>query len=321
MSKQSNAPAGPPDCPQNHFIASISGPQRPFAGNDWLCGERLTGKRKSKTGERRLTANPFDGFGTRDERSDRRRVARGLTIDELRRLLDVAGRRPPDDALTIRRGPRQGQRAAHVADTRRVALIRLGRERALTYKTALLTGLWAGELGSLRVRDLSFGDVPLIVLRSEDEKNRRGSMVPIRSDLASDLRAWIDGTDRKPTDALFDVADGLLRILNRDLAAAGIAKIDDLGGRVHVHALRHSTGTHLSAGDVAPRTAQTLMRHSTIDLTMNIYTDARLLDTAAAVERLPSLPIAGGSMAVPPANRCPNGCPRCCPKGSKLVRR
>lgn len=31
---------------------------------------------------------------------------------------------------------------------------------------------------------------------------------------------------------------GLLRIMNRDLEAAGIDKIDELDGRVHIHALR-----------------------------------------------------------------------------------
>jgi len=31
------------------------------------------------------------------------------------------------------------------------------------------------------------------------------------------------------------------------------------------------------------------MRHSTIDLTMNVYTDPRLLDVAGAAEALPGL--------------------------------
>ena len=38
-----------------------------------------------------------------------------------------------------------------------------------------------------------------------------------------------------------------------------------------------------------PRTAQAAMRHSTIDLTMNVYTDPRLLDVARALEALPGL--------------------------------
>ncbi|MFG0261517.1 MAG: tyrosine-type recombinase/integrase, partial [Novipirellula sp. JB048] len=84
---------------------------------------------------------------------------------------------------------------------------------------------------------------------------------------------------------------GLLRILNRDLEAAGIDKIDAQGRRIHLHAMRHSTGTHLSAAGVSPRTAQAVMRHSDITLTMNTYTDERLLETSVAVELLPSLPI------------------------------
>ena|GEM_PF-4539973 len=42
---------------------------------------------------------------------------------------------------------------------------------------------------------------------------------------------------------------------------------------------------------IAPRTAQAAMRHSTIDLTMNVYTDPKLLDVKGALESLPSLPL------------------------------
>ena len=38
------------------------------------------------------------------------------------------------------------------------------------------------------------------------------------------------------------------------------------------HPMRHTFGTHLSKGGVAPRVAQAAMRHSSIDLTMNVYT-------------------------------------------------
>ena len=52
----------------------------------------------------------------------------------------------------------------------------------------------------------------------------------------------------------------------------------------------------------APRVAQAAMRHSDIALTMNTYTDARLLDTAEAVESLPSLSI-GGDVEMTPQVR------------------
>ena len=42
-------------------------------------------------------------------------------------------------------------------------------------------------------------------------------------------------------------------------------------------------------GGVSPRTAQAAMRHSNIDLTMNVYTDPKLLDVQGALDSLPSL--------------------------------
>ena len=71
-------------------------------------------------------------------------------------------------------------------------------------------------------------------------------------------------------------------------------KRDERGRTVDVHALWHSFGTLLSKGGVAPRTAQAAMRHSTIDLTMNVYTDPRLLDVHGALDVLPGLPLVGG---------------------------
>lgn len=44
---------------------------------------------------------------------------------------------------------------------------------------------------------------------------------------------------------LFNVPASLVKILDRDLAAAGIAKRDERGRTVDVHALRHTFATHL----------------------------------------------------------------------------
>ncbi|MGE3778024.1 MAG: tyrosine-type recombinase/integrase [Pirellulaceae bacterium] len=53
--------------------------------------------------------------------------------------------------------------------------------------------------------------------------------------------------------------------------------------------MRHTFGTLLSKAGVTLRTVQAAMRHSNIDLTMNTYTDPKLLDVAGAVEALPEL--------------------------------
>ena len=123
----------------------------------------------------------------------------------------------------------------------------------------------------------------------------------MRDDLAAELRDWIADQQQQPTDIikidgddqnerlLFNVPAGLVRILNRDLTAAGIDKKDERGRTIDVHALRHSFGTMLSTSGVAPRIAQRAMRHSKIDLTMNTYTDPQLLDVHRAVNAMPSL--------------------------------
>src|SRR5207253_9283171 len=98
---------------------------------------------------------------------------------------------------------------------------------------------------------------------------------------------------------VFELPTHLYAILNRDLKLAGIAKRDDRGRVLDVHALRTTFGTLLSRGGVNPRTAQSAMRHSTIDLTMNVYTDPRLLDVHHAVETLPALPLYSGQSTMP----------------------
>ena len=287
--------------------------------------------------DKRLLVNPFERLPVADERADRRRHRRAMTEAELVTLLDIARRRPLLEALTIRRGKNKGATTAKVRPEVQAQLERLGRERALIYKTLVLTGLRKGELASLTVGQVQLDDaLPYLVLHAADEKNRQGTTIPLRSDLATDLRMWIndkaatlqaasqaatvrfdsesvssaDGAtleagaagkrSRLPmtmayrlpaSTSLFEVPDKLVKILDRDLKAAGIAKRDDRGQTIDVHALRHSFGTLLSKAGVAPRTAQAAMRHSSINLTMNVYTDPRLLDVSGAVESLPSLPL------------------------------
>ncbi len=192
---------------------------------------------------------------------------------------------------------------------------RVGWERSLLYKTYLLSGLRKSELASLTVGQLELeGSVPYATLHAKDEKNRQGSDIPIRADLADDLRQWLDAklADAQATamrrgepvpqklpaaTPLFYVPTGLLRILNRDLELAEIPKVDERGRTVDIHALRYTFGTHLSKGGVAPRTAQAAMRHSSIELTMNVYTDPKLLDVHGALNALPDLPLHGGPVS------------------------
>ena len=187
----------------------------------------------------------------------------------------------------------------------------LGRERALIYKTLVLTGLRKNELATLTVGQLRLdGPMPHVELDAADEKNREGNGVVIRPDVAEDIRAWLaDKLADRQTEArrrgepiparlpsespLFAVPDKLIKIFDRDLKAAGIAKRDERGRTLDVHALRTTFGTLLSKGGVSLRTAQAAMRHSDPSLTANVYTDPKLLDVSGALGALPSLPLDG----------------------------
>ena len=184
---------------------------------------------------------------------------------------------------------------------------RLGLERMLIYKTMVLTGLRLGELASITVGQLHLhARQPHAELLAKDEKAGRGALIPLRADLVENLRDWLEEkleamrgeAEEKGAplplklaldEPVFAVPQNLIKSFNLDLAAAGIDKRDERGRTVDLHALRHTFGTHLSKNGVPPRTAQAAMRHSSIDLTMNVYTDPTLLDVAGAVETLPAL--------------------------------
>lgn len=142
------------------------------------------------------------------------------------------------------------------------------------------------------------------MLRAANEKSRKGSTLLLRADLARDLEAWIQdrpsltGMPKKslpgkvlpaPADLrLFDVPGGLVRIFNRDLAAAGIAKRDERDRTLDIHSLRHTFATLLARGGVEPRTVQTAMRHSSLQMTGR-YTDEKLLEVCKALSALPTI--------------------------------
>ncbi len=239
---------------------------------------------------KRMLSNPFDGVPKANEDADPRRKRRAMTEPELVKLLEVAKRRPLDDMRTARRGANKGKQTRELKPEIAAKLERLGRERALIYKTLVLTGLRKEELASITVAQLQLtGAMPCIDVEAADEKTGNNVSVPLRADLAAELAAWVAGRD--PAAKVFTVPDRLSRIMDRDLVAAGIPKRDSRGRTIDVHALRTTFCTMLNKGGVAPRVAQAAMRHSDLKLTMKTYTDPALLDTHGALEVLPQLPL------------------------------
>jgi len=206
---------------------------------------------------------------------DRRRERRALTFDEARALLAATQEGPTRDGRT-------GEPCANGMS---------GPERALLYLFAMETGLRRNEVKTLRVADLDLADVEhaLVRVRSVHAKNRRDAFLPLRVETARTLADWLSG--RQADAPVFGCpthwrsAD----VLRMDLAAAGIAYSDGSSRVVDFHALRTTFGTALARSGVALQIAQRLMRHSSPDLTSNIYTVLGREDERAAVEALPDL--------------------------------
>jgi len=258
-----------------------------------------------KTG--RLLTNPLVETHAAKEELDRRHVRRALTEQELERLFEAAETRPVLEVQRITRGPRKGQPAADVRPEVLEDKRRLGRERALFYRVMAFTGLRFNEARTLRIGDLDLdGPKPRIQLRAEAEKNRKGATLPLRGGLAADLieylgerLSWSRADSRRrggPIPARLDMDKALflnapssVKVFDRDLAAANIAKHDARGRVADLHALRMTYCSLLAGGGVPLATAQVLMRHHSPTLTAKHYLDPAMLDTAGAVERLPDL--------------------------------
>ncbi|NLF31937.1 MAG: site-specific integrase [Planctomycetes bacterium] len=261
---------------------------------------------------RRLAHNPMRDLPRADESSDRRRRRRALTPREFSLLLDAARRQPALEAMTIRRGKNAGQPKANVRESIKADLARLGWERALICKTFVMTGLRKKELASITLAQAVLeGGKPHLVLHAKDAKNGKAARIPLTTELAADLREWIAdrsertrqtahgmGTSLPPEEKLLNVPTGLVKILNRDLKLAGIAKTDARDRTIDVHSLRHTFCTWMQMAGVAGRKTQAAMRHSSRALTDDVYTDEESLDVAAAVEAaMPSLPLATAALA------------------------
>lgn len=135
----------------------------------------------------------------------------------------------------------------------------------------------------------------MVAVPAASAKSRRDQTVPLRADVA-DLLAALRNRRPGPASALVFPSGWIpgARTFAKDLVTAGLATRSDAGGIdardaddriVDFHSLRGTFVSSLAAAGVHPRTAQALARHSSIELTMKAYTDPRLLDLRAAVEK------------------------------------
>jgi len=198
--------------------------------------------------------------------TQRKRTRRALELDEIRGLLATTQAAPERFGLT-------------------------GYERALLYRLAVETGLRASELRSLTVSSFDFA-ARTVTVTAANAKNKREGTLPLRADTAAELQGFFTG--KLPTALAFKVPEKTADMLKADLAEAGIEYVDDSGRVFDFHALRGQCASLLAASGAHPKTAQTILRHSDVNLTLNAYTHTLRGQESEAVENLPDLSFAGG---------------------------
>jgi integrase len=230
----------------NHYRASIR------AFSRW-CDDRG-----------RIRKDDLRGLKGYNAKDDRRHDRRTISLDELRRLIEVAQHGP---AFRRRTGP---------AVT--------GAVRALCYRLAVATGLRFSEVASITPESFDW-DAPSVTVLACYAKDGETFTFPLQKDLAVDLASYV--ATLQPGTQIFPLPPKKgARMLRRDLAAAGIPYRDASGLVFDFHSLRCETATLADQAGVSPRTVQTLMRHSTLELTGR-YTRPRAIDIENAANLIP----------------------------------
>lgn len=158
-----------------------------------------------------------------------------------------------------------------------------GSERALLYEVSLQSGLRANELRELIPAKLELSVAqPYVLAKSQTTKNAKPARQCLTQDLASKLAQHISGKrDRVFPNLTPDTAE----MLRADLHAARARYLKEhtadesdflteenaAGERYDFHALRHTCGAWLALAGEHPKAIQSIMRHSSITLTMDTY--------------------------------------------------
>ena len=186
-----------------------------------------------------------------------------------------------------------------------------GPERALLYSLAIETGLRAGELASLTRANLSLtGSQPHVLISASEAKNRRTARQYLRKPLAADLATHT--ARMMPGGRLFSMPPNTktAAMIRADLARARAEFVAEAGGDptdrierersdfllaedhdgrvLDFHSLRHTTGAWAAIGGASPKAIQTLMRHSTITLTLDTYGHLLPDEAAETVGKMPT---------------------------------
>ncbi len=267
----------------NHSIGSIRGFSR------WLASER------------RARVDELAGLRGFNADTDRRRIRRDLSADELSRLIAAAARLP----VAIVPWPERGGDGVRRIVRRRVRLP----DRAWAYRLAGGTGFRAGEIASLTPASFDLdADTPTVTVEAAYSKHRRRDVQPIRRDLAELLAPWLAG--KAAGVPVCPMPDGkAAAILRADLRTARAAWIRegatpterrarrddssflrpvDASGRVaDFHSLRTTYISRVVDTGASVKVAMELARHSDPKLTMRTYARVGLRSLGTVLDSMP----------------------------------
>jgi site-specific recombinase XerD len=215
--------------------------------------------------EHRTHEDPLTNLRLLNAKADRRHVRRAFNADELQRLVSTT-------------------------ETCRKTLCGIrGVDRAMLYRVAAYTGLRLSELCSLTVASFDL-EAKTLTVAAAYSKHRRNDVLPLHASLVERLRPWLT----TKTTTLWTIhgrywGTRAAEMIRRDLKRAEIAYVDDQGRVVDFHALRHTFITQLARAGVHPAKAKELARHSTITLTMDVYSHVDANELRDALDSVPGL--------------------------------
>lgn len=176
--------------------------------------------------------------------------------------------------------------------------------QALFWRTLIETGMRYGEAGTLTWADVDFAQ-GAIHLRAENTKSSKDRTIPVGAGLLADLTSLQDlhcrlrarpitlqervflspgGTPMKYA------SNNANKVLRRVLALAGIARTDETGRKVDLHALRGTFATRLARNGIALTVTQKLLGHADPKLTAKAYTKLEVADARMAIQSLAPAP-------------------------------
>jgi integrase len=202
------------------------------------------------------------------------RSRRALDEKDLQKLLDAARARPLANAQAVRKGKKKGS-PAKLPFAHKQYLTLCGLQRALVYKTAVLTLARFGAIRLLTVDALRLDESPPhAVFPARNVKKRKEIVKQLPPELAEDLRKWLDLTGRRGGDCVFELNTQITRELRKDLEFAGIPYKDGIGRTFDFHAFKKCGVTALARANVNLLAAKDYAEHSDVRLTTEAYRDA-----------------------------------------------